>query len=61
VSSGDPAQAIIDVADEADADLIVVGGRRRSLAGKALFGSVTQRVILNAGRSVLVTGDPDGR
>jgi nucleotide-binding universal stress UspA family protein len=58
-SSGDPAEAIIDAADEADADLIVIGGRKRSPAGKALFGSVTQTVILNAGRPVLVTGVPD--
>lgn len=55
-SSGDPAEAILDVAEDADADLIVVGGRKRSPAGKALFGSVTQTVILNAGRPVMVTG-----
>jgi nucleotide-binding universal stress UspA family protein len=60
-SSGDPAETIIDAADEADADLIVIGGRKRSPAGKALFGSVTQTVILNAGRPVLVTGVPDDR
>lgn len=55
-SSGDPAEAILDVAEDADADIIVVGGRKRSPAGKALFGSVTQTVILNAGRPVMVTG-----
>ncbi|SEO38624.1 Universal stress protein family protein [Halogranum amylolyticum] len=55
-SSGDPAEAIIDVANDVDADLVVVGGRKRSPAGKALFGSVTQTVILNAGRPVMVTG-----
>lgn len=55
-SSGDPAEAIIDVASDVDADLIVIGGRKRSPAGKALFGSVTQTVILNAGRPVMVTG-----
>lgn len=55
-SSGDPAEAIIEAADEYDADLIVIGGRKRSPAGKALFGSVTQSVILNADRPVLVTG-----
>jgi nucleotide-binding universal stress UspA family protein len=58
-SSGDPAEALIDTADEVDADLIVIGGRKRSPAGKALFGSVTQTVILNAGRPVMVTGVPD--
>ena len=58
-SSGDPAETIIDTADEMDADLIVIGGRKRSPAGKALFGSVTQTVILNAGRPVMVTGVPE--
>ncbi|WP_435126788.1 universal stress protein [Halobaculum sp. D14] len=55
-SSGDPADAIIEIADDVDADLVVVGGRKRSPTGKALFGSVTQAVILNAGRPVMVTG-----
>jgi len=59
-SSGDPADAIIEVSEEVDADLIVVGGRKRSPAGKALFGSVTQTVILNGGRPVMVTGVVDG-
>jgi nucleotide-binding universal stress UspA family protein len=57
-SSGDPASAIIELGDEEDADLIVVAGRKRSPAGKALFGSVTQDVILRAGRPVMVAGVP---
>ncbi|QLG28625.1 universal stress protein [Halorarum halophilum] len=55
-ASGDPADVILDVAAEAGADLLVVGGRKRSPAGKALFGSVTQSVILNADRPVMVAG-----
>lgn len=55
-ASGDPAEAIVHLADSEDADLVVVGGRKRSPAGKALFGSVTQTVILSAGCSVMVTG-----
>jgi nucleotide-binding universal stress UspA family protein len=56
-SSGDPADQLLDVAREEDADLIVVSGRKRSPTGKALFGSVTQSVILNAERPVMVAGE----
>lgn len=52
---GDPAHEIIAMADEIDADVVVIGGRKRSPAGKAIFGSVTQKVILSSDRPVLVT------
>ena len=55
-SSGDPADTILDAAEEAGADLVCIGGRKRTPAGKALFGSVTQSVILNSDRPVVVTG-----
>lgn len=42
------AEGILDLVDELDADTVVMGGRKRSPAGKALFGSVTQSVILDA-------------
>ena len=51
---GDPAPAIADVAAEYDVDSIVVGAKRRSPVGKAVFGSVAQAVILGADRPVLV-------
>ena len=57
-SSGNPADVIIEFAEEEDADLIITAGRKRSPAGKALFGSVTQSVILNSDRPVMVTGAP---
>ncbi|MDR9380380.1 MAG: universal stress protein [Natronomonas sp.] len=55
--SGNPATIVNAVADDADADLICVAGRERSPAGKAVFGSVTQDVILNTDRPVLVCGN----
>jgi len=58
-SSGDPAEQILDAAAEGDANLIIVAGRKRSPTGKALFGSVTQSVILKADRPVMVAGDRD--
>lgn len=51
-----PADGILDLADDIDADLVVMGGRKRSPAGKVLFGSVTQSVLLNTDRTVAVTG-----
>ena len=55
--SGDAASGIISVADEYDAELVCVAGRERSPAGKVVFGSVTQEVILNTDRPVLVCGN----
>lgn len=57
--SGEVAGDILDVAEDIDADLIVLGGRKRSPAGKLLFGSVTQDVLLNSDRPVTVTGTSD--
>ncbi|PSP50737.1 universal stress protein [Halobacteriales archaeon QH_3_68_24] len=59
-SSGNPAEEILRYAEEHDVDQICVGGRKRSPAGKALFGSVTQDVILGTDRPVLVCGSTDG-
>ncbi|MFB6096780.1 MAG: universal stress protein [Haloferacaceae archaeon] len=60
-SSGHPADIVEQVADEMDANLIVLAGRKRSPAGKAIFGSVTQEVILNTSHNVLVAGPGAGR
>lgn len=39
---------VVDMAIDVDADRIVVGGRRRSPAEKAVLGSVSQEIILQA-------------
>lgn len=50
---GSPAEEIIKYADQNDASYIVLGGRKQSPVGKALFGSVAQSVILNTSQSVV--------
>jgi nucleotide-binding universal stress UspA family protein len=55
-TSGEPAEEICAYAEKRDVDQICVGGRKRSPAGKALFGSVSQSVILATDRPVLVCG-----
>ncbi|ARS89564.1 universal stress protein [Natrarchaeobaculum aegyptiacum] len=58
--SGEPGEEILTHAAENDVDLICLAGRKRSPTGKALFGSVTQDVILGTDRPVLIAGnDPE--
>lgn len=47
-ASGDPGAEIIAAADAVGADAICVSGRKRRPTGKAVFGSVTQTVILSS-------------
>lgn len=54
--SGEPAAEILTHAAENDVDLICLAGRNRSPTGKALFGSVTQDVILGTDLPVLIAG-----
>lgn len=52
---GQPAETILNVANELNVDLIAIGGRKRSPTGKAIFGSVSQSVLLGADIPVLIT------
>jgi nucleotide-binding universal stress UspA family protein len=51
---GDPAGALLDVAEERRADLIVVGNRGMTGADRFLLGSVPNKVTHHAPCSVLV-------
>ncbi|MGI8622868.1 MAG: universal stress protein [Solirubrobacteraceae bacterium] len=51
---GDPADAILDVAEEKGCDLIVVGNKGMSGAKRFLLGSVPNRVSHHAPCSVLI-------
>jgi nucleotide-binding universal stress UspA family protein len=51
---GDPADAILDVAEEQGADLIVVGNKGMTGAKRFLLGSVPNRVSHHAPCSVLI-------
>ncbi len=49
----EPAEDLISIAEEVDADLIVIGLRRRSPVGKLILGSNAQRILLDASCPVL--------
>ena len=50
----DTAEALLDLAEEVDASLLVIGARQRTRVGKLLLGSTVQRVLLEAQLPVLV-------
>ncbi|MCY4730739.1 universal stress protein [Natronomonas gomsonensis] len=45
---GDVTDRIVSVAKETNTDMLFVGGRKRSPTGKAVFGSTSHRVLMNA-------------
>jgi nucleotide-binding universal stress UspA family protein len=49
----DPADDLVNVAKEVDAEFIVIGLRRRTPVGKLILGSNAQRVLLDAPCPVL--------
>lgn len=50
---GEPGRQIVAEADRRAARYLVIGGRKRTPVGKAVFGSVTQSVLLTAERPVI--------
>ena len=53
VRGKDPADEVVELAEETGAELIVIGMRRRSPVGKLVLGSTAQRVLLDAPCPVL--------
>lgn len=54
-----PAEDILQASTDEQADMIVIGIRRRSPVGKLILGSNAQDILLHAGCAVLaVKGDP---
>lgn len=60
VEEGSPAETIAAYADRTDADLIVIGSRRRTGLGAAVLGSVSQGVVHHASRPVVVVPEGTG-
>jgi nucleotide-binding universal stress UspA family protein len=52
-SGREPADQVVDIADDLGAELIVIGMRRRSPVGKLLLGSTAQQILLGAQCPVL--------
>src|SRR5438477_8076823 len=54
VELGDPAERLLEVADQRDADLIVVGSRERGFLERLLGRSVDEAVVRRSERDVLL-------
>ena len=54
VGDNNVAEKILELTDKVGAEVLVIGGRRRSPVGKLILGSVTQTLILEANVPVLV-------
>lgn len=45
---GDPESEVVRIAEDLRTDLVFIGGKGRSPAGKAVFGDRSQKILLNA-------------
>ena len=60
VLSGEPAEAIVEFANEVEADMIVMGSHGRTGFGRLLLGSVAELVSRRANCPVLIVKQPMG-
>jgi len=51
---GDVTTELLDYLEQVDVDYTVLGGRKRTTIGKAILGSVTQDVLMNADEPVVI-------
>ena len=56
--AGSRAESLVELTEQVDAELLVMGSRRRTPIGKFLLGSTVQRVILDSPVPVLVVKAP---
>lgn len=61
IRRGQPAESILERADDRDVDLLVLGTKRRPDEYRALLGSVTDRVLRVTTRPVIVVKTEIGR
>lgn|SRR5690625_6731460 len=53
VRGNTPAQDLLEIADDEDAEYIVIGLRRRTPVGKLILGSNAQQILLDSNRPVI--------
>jgi nucleotide-binding universal stress UspA family protein len=60
VSDGEAPSKIVEIAQQWNADLIVLGSQGRTSVASILLGSVTEFVARHAGCSIVIVRRPDG-
>jgi nucleotide-binding universal stress UspA family protein len=61
VRGHDPAEEIVELAEDVGAELVVIGMRHRTAVGKFLLGSTAQRILMDAPCPVLSVKAPRDR
>ena len=59
VKDGSPSSEILDYVTDYNIDIVVMGFRKRSPTGKALFGSTAQDVLLSVDCPVVTVPNPE--